>query len=59
MKNLIWTIYIFNAINEGDIPEGRIKKNSKEMNEKLRELGWDSDDIRNLRDVYKDILQRD
>ena len=44
---------IYNAVQSGDIPEGRIKKKGKEMDEKLRVLGWDSEDIRNLRDVYK------
>jgi len=44
---------IYDAIQAGDIPEGRVKKKNKELDEQLRNLGWDSDDIRNLRDVYK------
>jgi elongation factor 2 len=44
---------IYDAIKEGDIPEGRVKKKNKDLDEKLRNLGWDSDDIRNLRDIYK------
>jgi len=44
---------IYNAIQRGDLPEGRIKKKNKDLDEQLRQLGWDSESIRNLRDVYK------
>jgi elongation factor 2 len=44
---------IYNAIQSGEIPEGRIKKKNVELNEKLFKLGWDGDTTRNLKDVYK------
>jgi len=44
---------IYEAIQKGDIPEGRVKKKNKDLDETLRNLGWDADDIRNLRNVYK------
>jgi len=43
----------FNAVERGDIPEGRVKKKSNVLAEQLSKLGWGGDDIRNLRDVYK------
>ncbi len=44
---------IYEAIRNGDIPEGRIKKKNQEIAETLSSLGWDGDTIRNLKDVYK------
>lgn len=44
---------LYNSIMNGEIPEGRIKKKNQEMANKLTDLGWTGDDIRNLRDVYK------
>ncbi|MBI2043884.1 elongation factor EF-2 [Candidatus Pacearchaeota archaeon] len=44
---------IYNAIKNGDLPEGRIKKDSKKLSTKLAELGWRGEQIRNLRDIYK------
>lgn len=44
---------IYNAIKNGDLPEGRIKKDSKKLSGKLAEFGWSGDQIRNLRDIYK------
>ncbi len=44
---------IYNAIQEGDIPEGRIKKKSTEMAAILAKYGWSGDQVRNIRDVYK------
>jgi len=43
---------IYDAIKSGDLPEGRIKKKSKDLDENLRNLGWDSDSIRDLRNIY-------
>ena len=44
---------IYEAIKEGDIPEGRTKKRSQEVVDRLTELGWRGDEIRNVRDIYK------
>jgi len=45
---------VYDAIQNGDIPEGRIKKKStKEMADIFSDLGWDGETIRNVRDVYK------
>jgi len=44
---------IYQAIKNGDLPEGRVKKKNKELAEKLSELGWDGDTIRNVRDIYR------
>jgi len=44
---------IYEAIKSGEIPEGRIKKKSQELADKLPKFGWEGDAIRNLRDIYK------
>lgn len=44
---------IYEAIKSGEIPEGRIKKRNQEVSEKLLELGWAGDMIRNVKDIYK------
>ncbi len=44
---------IYDAINNGEIPEGRIKKKNQDLANKLAELGWSGDAIRNLRDIYR------
>ena len=44
---------IYKAIEKGEISEGRIKKKNVEMNEKLTEFGWDGDDAKSVKDVYK------
>ncbi|VVB79481.1 Elongation factor 2 [uncultured archaeon] len=43
----------FNAVERGEIPEGRIKKKSNALQDQLMKMGWDGDSVRNLRDVYK------
>jgi elongation factor 2 len=44
---------IYNAIQKGDIPEGRIKKQkTKELNEIMANYGWSGDQVRTLRDIY-------
>lgn len=43
----------FNAIERGEIPEGRVKKKSNVLQDQLMKMGWDGDGVRNLRDVYK------
>ena len=44
---------VYDAIRNGDIPEGRLKKKNNEISATLLALGWDGDTSRNLRDVYK------
>jgi elongation factor 2 len=43
---------VYEAIQRGDISEGRIKKKSEDLANTLRNLGWDGDTIRNVRHVY-------
>ena len=42
---------VYKAIKEGEIPEGRIK--SKETGQKLRELGMDKKEAKNVEEVYQ------
>lgn len=42
----------YEAIQRGDIPEGRIKKKSDELSKVLASIGWSGDEIRNVRHVY-------
>ncbi|MCK5606608.1 elongation factor EF-2 [Candidatus Pacearchaeota archaeon] len=46
---------IYQKIQSGDLPEGRVKKNKKNevVTEVMRELGWSGDEIGDIRDVYK------
>ncbi|MFA5019776.1 MAG: elongation factor EF-2 [Candidatus Pacearchaeota archaeon] len=44
---------VYEAIQKGEIPEGRVKKKSEALATALRNFGWDGDTIRNVRDVYK------
>jgi elongation factor 2 len=47
-------------IDNGDLPEGRIKKKSDNVTKVLSEkLGWGSDEIRNVRDIYKGSILLD
>ena len=43
---------IYNAMRNGDIPEGRVKKKSTELFAKFQTYGWDGDSIRSIRDIY-------
>lgn len=43
----------YNAIKNGEIPEMRIKKKNEELAKKLADLGWNGEEIRSLRDIYK------
>lgn len=47
---------IYEAIRNGDLPEGRLKKKNQEIAEVLSKFGWDGDDIRNVKDIYKGNL---
>ncbi|MBR9702150.1 elongation factor EF-2 [Candidatus Pacearchaeota archaeon] len=44
---------VYEAIKEGLIPEGRVKKKSQVVAEAFTKLGWQGDDVRNVRNVYK------
>jgi elongation factor 2 len=44
---------IYEAIQQGDLPEGRIKKKNEVVANALSNLGWTGDEIRNVKDIYK------
>lgn len=44
---------VYNAIRNGEIHEGRIKKKNPELFDTLSKIGWGGDAIRNVRDIYK------
>ncbi len=44
---------LFEAIRSGDLPEGRIKKKSDAVTKYLSEQGWGSDEIRDVKHIYK------
>ena len=44
---------VYEAIKSGELREGRVKKKNQDLAEKLSELGWDGNTIRNVRDIYK------
>jgi elongation factor 2 len=43
---------VYEAIKNGELREGRVKKKSKDVAEEFKKLGWDGDTIRNVRDIY-------
>lgn len=44
---------VYEAIKNGEISEGRIKKKDEKLFNKLRELGVSNEEIRQYRDIYK------
>lgn len=44
---------VYQAIRDGALPEGRIKKKSQTVFDVLSKLGWDGDSTRSVRDIYK------
>jgi elongation factor 2 len=40
-------------IDKGDLPEGRMKKKNDSVVSTLSKIGWGSDEIRNVKDIYK------
>jgi elongation factor 2 len=44
---------LMNLIETGVLPEGRVKKKSDAVTQALSGIGWGSDDIRNVKDIYK------
>lgn len=44
---------LYSKIQSGDLREGRIKKKDDSVTETLSGMGWGSDEIRNVKDIYK------
>jgi elongation factor 2 len=44
---------VYEAIKEGSLPEGRLKKKTELVTNALTKLGWDGESIRQVRDIYK------
>lgn len=44
---------VYDAIERGELPEGRVKKKAEDMWKKLNELGLNNDEARQYRDIYK------
>jgi elongation factor 2 len=44
---------VYEAINNGEIPEGRVKKKSQELSDKFSRFNWDNETVRCIRDIYK------
>jgi len=44
---------IYEAIKSGELRETRVKKKNQDIANKLSELGWDGNSIRNVRDIYR------
>jgi elongation factor 2 len=44
---------LYELIKSGDLPEMRVKKKSEIVTEVLSKHGWRSDEIRNVKDIYK------
>ncbi|MEK6898363.1 MAG: elongation factor EF-2 [Nanoarchaeota archaeon] len=44
---------VYSAIERGELSGGRIKKKNQVLFDKLSELGWSGDEIRDVRDIYK------
>jgi elongation factor 2 len=50
---------IYEAIKEGLIPEGRVKKKSQAVAEIFSKFNWSGDEIKKIRDIYKGNLFMD
>ncbi|RME53361.1 elongation factor EF-2 [Candidatus Woesearchaeota archaeon] len=50
---------VVQAIKDGTIPEGRIKKKDTEIWRAFQELGWDAKSARNVRDVFNGNILMD
>jgi elongation factor 2 len=44
---------VYEAMQQGDLPEGRIKKKNETVANVLTGLGWSGDEIRNVKNIYK------
>jgi len=47
---------LYDKIQSGDLREGRVKKKDDSVTKTLSDMGWGSDEIRNVRDIYKGNL---
>ncbi len=43
---------IFDAIQRGDVPSGRVKKKSQDLVDTMTPLGWSNDEVKKVRDIY-------
>ncbi len=50
---------LYNKIQSGELREGRVKKKDLSVTECLTEMGWGSDEIRNVKDIYKGSMFMD
>ncbi len=50
---------LYDGIEKGELPETRVKKRSEEVTKFFTGLGWRSDEIRNVKDIYKGNLLMD
>ncbi|NCN87141.1 elongation factor EF-2 [archaeon] len=50
---------MFAKIQSGELREGRVKKKDDSVTQTLSAMGWGSDEIRNVKDVYKGNLLLD
>jgi elongation factor 2 len=50
---------IYEKIQSGELREGRIKKKDDSVTKCLSSMGWSSDEIRNVKDIYKGNLLLD
>lgn len=50
---------LYNKILSGDLREGRVKKKDQSVVNTLSSMGWGSDEIRNIKDIYKGNLLLD
>jgi len=44
---------VYEAIQNGEIPEGRVKKKSQELATKFSRFDWDNETVKGIRDIYK------
>jgi elongation factor 2 len=44
---------IYEKIQSGELREGRVKKKDEAVTKVFTDMGWGSDDIRNVKDIYK------
>ena len=50
---------IYQKIQSGELPQTRIKKKNDDITKTLSGMGWGSDEIRNVKDIYKGNLLLD
>jgi elongation factor 2 len=50
---------LYSKIQSGELREGRVKKKDDSVTQCLSEMGWGSDEIRNVKDIYKGSMFMD